>query len=324
MERILRALPSKPQPLWLRYSATTILVALSFLLMKAVQEFTPVQGYFLLFPAIFLTAIAFDRGSGFYATALSTVLLAIWGGLPNEVEYSSEHWFSLGLFAVIGLCLAAVSEGLRVEWERVITAEKQKAILLRELRHRTKNEFALAAAILRLQAKAQASKELQTALGSAISRIETFERTHQEFDLPDSGVDIPMRPYLEGLCSSVSARASDENPVRIQVACEDIALPAKHANTIGLICNELVTNACKHAFDPGSRGNVSVTLTRSNALLSLVVADDGKGCPEDAKEGVGSQFIRLLVAQLEGDLSRQGIDKGCRVSVSIPETSLRR
>jgi hypothetical protein len=50
---------------------------------------------------------------------------------------------SLGLFAIIGLCLAAVSEGLRVEWERAVTAEKQKAILLRELRHRTKNEFCL-------------------------------------------------------------------------------------------------------------------------------------------------------------------------------------
>jgi hypothetical protein len=98
MERILRALPSKPQPLWLRYSATTILVALSFLLMKALQEFTPVQGYFLLSPAIFLAAVAFDRGSGFYATALSTVVLAIWGGLTNEVEYSSGmSW--IGAFA---------------------------------------------------------------------------------------------------------------------------------------------------------------------------------------------------------------------------------
>ena len=82
MERILRALPSKPQPLWLRYSVTTILVALSFLLMKTVQEFTPVQGYFLLFPAIFLAAVAFDRGSGFYATALST------GQLWNR----RSHW----------------------------------------------------------------------------------------------------------------------------------------------------------------------------------------------------------------------------------------
>jgi len=65
MEWFLRALPSKPKPLWLRYAVTTLLVGLSFLLMKAVQEFTPIQGYFLLFPAIFLAAIAFDRGSGF-------------------------------------------------------------------------------------------------------------------------------------------------------------------------------------------------------------------------------------------------------------------
>jgi two-component sensor histidine kinase len=56
----------------------------------------------------------------------------------------------------------------------------------------------------------------------------------------------------------------------------------------------------------------------------LVVGDDGKGCPGDAKDGVGSQLIRLLVAQLEGDLARQPIEKGCRVSVSIPETTLRR
>jgi two-component sensor histidine kinase len=56
----------------------------------------------------------------------------------------------------------------------------------------------------------------------------------------------------------------------------------------------------------------------------LVVGDDGKGCPEDAKDGVGSQLIRLLVAQLEGDVARQAIEKGCRVLVSIPETSLRR
>jgi two-component sensor histidine kinase len=223
----------------------------------------------------------------------------------------------------IGLALAAGSEGLRLSWERALTAERQKAILLRELQHRTKNEFALAA-MLRLQAKAQPGTELQAMLGSAIGRIETFGRSHQEFDIPDSGVDIPMHPYLEGLCTSLSAQASDTNLVSIQVVSEDIALPPKHANTIGLISNELITNACKHAFEPGSAGKVLVTLSRSNSRLSLVVEDDGKGCPEDAKEGVGSQLIRLLVAQIEGEVARQPLKKGCRVSVSVPEASLRR
>jgi two-component system, sensor histidine kinase PdtaS len=160
MEWILRALPSRPQPLWIRYGVTTLLVGLCFLFMKGVQEFSPIQGYFLLFPAIFLAAIAFDRGTGFFATGLSAILLARWGGDLGQSEYSLEHWLSLGLFAGIGLAVAAVSEELRVGWERAIKAEKQKAILLRELQHRTKNEFALAAAILRLQAKVQPSAEL--------------------------------------------------------------------------------------------------------------------------------------------------------------------
>jgi Histidine kinase len=187
MQRILRALPARPQPVWIRYGVTTLIVALCFLFVKGVREFSPIQGYFLLFPAIFLAAIVFDRGSGFYATGLSTLLLAGWGGIPGRFEFTPEHWLSLALFFAIGRALAAVSEGLRVGWERAINAEKQKVILLGELQHRTKNEFALAAAILRLQAKAQPTAELQRALASAIGRIETFGRSHQEFDVPDAG-----------------------------------------------------------------------------------------------------------------------------------------
>jgi two-component sensor histidine kinase len=324
MERILRALPSKPQPLWIRYGVTTFLVLLCFLLMKGVQDFSPIQGYFLLFPAIFLAAIVFDRGTGFYATGLSTLLLAPWGGIPGPLEFTAEHWISLALFFAIGIALAAVSEGLRVGWERAINAEKQKAVLLRELQHRTKNEFALAAAILRLQAKAQPSAELQGALASAIGRIETFGRSHQEFDISDAGVDIPMRPYLEGLCTSLSAQATDMASISIQVICEDISLPPKQANTIGLISNELVTNTFKHAFEPGAAGNVLVSLQKSETRLTLAVSDDGKGCPEDVKGGIGSQLVRLLVEQLEGAVTRRPQDQGCCVSVSIPETSLRR
>jgi two-component sensor histidine kinase len=228
------------------------------------------------------------------------------------------------LFVGIGFALAAVSEVLRLGWERAIKAEQQKAILLRELQHRTKNEFALAAAMLRLQAKIRPSTELQAALASAIGRIEAFGRSHEEFDLADSGVDIPLRPYLEGLCASLSAQATGRGSISIKVVVEDITLPPKHANTIGLIANELLTNAYKHAFESGTAGNVAVTLHRSKTRLTLAVEDDGKGCPENAQAGVGSQLIRLLVAQLEGEVTRQSKQKGCRVEVSIPDTSLRR
>jgi two-component sensor histidine kinase len=323
MERFLRALPSRPQPLWIRYGGTALLVGLCFLLMKGVQEFSPIQGYFLLFPAIFLASIAFDRGSGFLATGLSALLLSRWGGDLGPAQYSTEHWLSLGLFVGIGFALAAVSEGLRLGWERALKAEQQKAILLRELQHRTKNEFALAAAMLRLQAKVRPDADLQAALDSAIGRIEAFGRSHEAFELADAGVDIPMRPYLEGLCASLSAQAAGGGSISIKVVAEDITLAPKHANTIGLVANELLTNAYKHAFESGTAGNIAITLHRSKTRLTLAVEDDGKGCREDAQAGVGSQLIRLLVAQLEGEVKRQLKQKGCRVEVSIPDTSLR-
>jgi two-component sensor histidine kinase len=207
---------------------------------------------------------------------IAGALLARWGGDPGHAQYNTEHWLSLGLFVGIGFALAAVSEGLRLGWERAIKAEEQKAILLRELQHRTKNEFALAAAMLRLQAKVRPSAELQAALDSAIGRIEAFGRSHEEFDLPDSGVDIPMRPYLEGLCASLSAQAAGSGSISIRVVAEDITLPPKHANTIGLVANELLTNAYKHAFESETAGNVAVTLHRSKTRLTLTVEDDGR------------------------------------------------
>jgi two-component sensor histidine kinase len=132
-----------------------------------------------------------------------------------------------------------------------------------------------------------------------------------------------MLPYLEGLCASLNAQAAGSGSISIKVVAEDISLPPKHANSIGLIANELLTNAYKHAFESGTTGNVAVTLNRSKKRLTLAVEDDGKGCPEDAQAGVGSQLIRLLVAQLEGEVTRQSKQKGCRVEVSIPDTSLR-
>jgi two-component sensor histidine kinase len=144
-------------------------------------------------------------------------------------------------------------------------------------------------------------------LTNAIGRIEAFGRSHEAFELADAG--IPMRPYLEGLCASLSAQAVGGGSISVKVVAEDIILVPKHASTIDLIANELLTNAYKHAFESGTAVNIAVNLHRSKTRLTLAVEDDGKGCPEDAQAGVGSQLIRLLVAQLEGEVMRQSIQK---------------
>jgi two-component sensor histidine kinase len=77
------------------------------------------------------------------------------------------------------------------------------------------------------------------------------------------------------------------------------------ATRIGLIVNELVTNALKHAFPDDGAGTVWVKLRRTPTELTLVVEDDGVGCPEEAKDGLGSRLTRLLVQQLGGTMTRE-------------------
>jgi two-component sensor histidine kinase len=84
--------------------------------------------------------------------------------------------------------------------------------------------------------------------------------------------------------------------------------------------NELVTNAFKYAFPDERAGTVNVILRRVNdGKLELTVEDNGKGCPEGAKEGLGTRIVRLLAQQLESTIARAAANPGCRVSLTIPE-----
>ena len=129
MEKTLRWLPPKPQPRIVRYASATLLVALCFGLMRWVQADSGSDSFFLMYPAIFLSALLFDRGSGFIATGLSTVLIVVSIYEPGGPIVPESYWLPIGLFLVIGLGLAALSEILRKGWERAIDAERAKDLL---------------------------------------------------------------------------------------------------------------------------------------------------------------------------------------------------
>jgi two-component sensor histidine kinase len=109
-------------------------------------------------------------------------------------------------------------------------------------------------------------------------------------------------------------------PIAVTVNAEQILLRDDRAVSVGLIVNELVTNAFKYAFSEDSGGTVNVVLRHeSEHMLKLAVEDDGKGCPEDAAEGLGSRIVRLLAQQLGSTIRRERTNPGCRVLLTIPE-----
>jgi len=321
IEKLVNWLPDKPQPILVRYGAATLMVAITFTLMRLVEAQSGISSFFLLYPAVFLAALLFDRGSGIYSAVLSTVLLVLairYEGGP--VALFQPYWLPLSLFLLVGLGLAVLTELLRTGWERAIAAERAKDLLYRELCHRTKNDFAMAASVLNLQARSQTNPQVKNALASAVGRLLTLSQAHERLDPTEQGKGVRMRDYLASLCQSLKQSMDHAPSIAIGVDVDDVDLAVERAIPVGLIVNELVTNAYKHAFAGKEQGSVQVSLRRLKSL-TLTVQDDGGGCPDaPAAPGVGSQLLELLVRQLNGNLDRTEANPGCRVSVDFPET----
>src|SRR5215468_3538066 len=113
MENLLLLLPTRPQSIVVRYAVTTLIVLVCFALQIGVELQSGMFTFFLLLPGIFLAAVLFDRGSGFYATILSTALcIAV---LPPSDGWllPAPYLLPFVLFVLVGLALATLSEAMR-------------------------------------------------------------------------------------------------------------------------------------------------------------------------------------------------------------------
>jgi two-component sensor histidine kinase len=319
MERFLRILPPRPGSYALRYFLTTVIVVACAGIVGLLHRDANTYGYFIFYFAVFLTSILFDHMSGFVATALSTGFMYFWLKTPGTI-WPEEGAPLLGVFVAIAIGVAFVSEGLRKAWERAVEAERMKDLLLEELRHRTKNDLAMVISVLALQARGNVSNETKTALQDAISRIRAISGAHAQFGPLDAQGRIDIKDYLTVLCAHFNDSMQGIRPVTIDVDVDSASMAASEAQSIGLIVNELVTNAVKHAFPDERVGAVKVTLRNQTPRL-LTVEDNGIGVESIEKGGIGSRLTGLLVQQLGGTIVWEQAEPGCRVRVTLGESA---
>jgi two-component sensor histidine kinase len=315
MDRILRNLPRKPRSALLRWAIATGLVTFCFAVLVGLQRMDGLLGFYLLLPSIFVAAILLDRSAGIYAAVLSTVLLYFLLTPQGTVFLPRQFVLPLLLYFVVALGFALVSEALRRAVEEAAAAERSKDLLLRELGHRTKNNLSMAISMLSMQAKLKSNPEARAALEKAIARIHAIASAHEHFRPFEQNGRIEMRTYLQQLCAHLADALRDVRPIAVNVEATELHLPSEQAVPLGLIVNELVTNALKHAFPGDLPGTVHVALS-SQAGVVLVVRDDGIGCPIP-KEGTGARLTRLLAQQLGGTIAWEHCEKGCLVRVSF-------
>lgn len=112
-----------------------------------------------------------------------------------------------------------------------------------------------------------------------------------------------MQEYLEAVCWRLGEALRDVRPIAVSVDTETVTLDGRRAVRIGVVVNELVTNAMKQPF-PGDRGGtIQVRLLRRPTDLTIFVDDGGGACPEDAQVGLASRLVTLLAKQSGASIS---------------------
>lgn len=316
METLLKFLPSAGQPRVIRYGVAVILVGVFFLFSLAAGQATGLFGLVILIMPVLLASVIFDRGSGFLATALGVVAMASqqdWQVAPLR------HLVALTIFAIVAFFTAAFCEGLRKALERGAVAQEDLKLLLQEQRHRMKNDLALLSSMLGLQARSQSNTSVRTAFESAAARLNVVAEGQDQLQFADEDQTVNMQEYLEDVCRRLGEALRDVRSIAVRVNCENVVIESRQAIRIGLMVNELVTNALKHAF-PGDRaGTVQVRLRRRPTDLIIAVEDDGIGYPEGAPVGLGSRLVILLAEQSGGSIKREATNPGCRIVITIPD-----
>ena len=251
------------------------------------------------------------------------------------------RWWALLLY--LGLAALAVSQLLRfrlrqqrtrlaleeaelIRWQRDQIQEKndQNELLLQEIHHRVKNNLQVVSSLLGLQSNALESEKAKAAISTSRSRIDSIGLLHKNLYRGDNLTSIRMPQYFAELTANLQDASVAGERTRIVQQVDDIELDVDTAVPLGLIANELITNALKYAFPEGRAGTITVRLRAlTQESYRLTVMDDGIGyggpsAREDAVSGgFGTRLVQLLTRQLRGKLSRSAGPGGVKVSVAF-------
>lgn len=193
------------------------------------------------------------------------------------------------------------------EQERTIKESlKEKELLLKEIHHRVKNNLAIISSLLELQ-KDGMSEEVQNMLSSGQARIKSIAKVHEKIYESSTLADIDLNVYISEIAEEIErAYVSEDKKINIVLDIERVSVDINSAIPLGLILNELINNAFKHAFDGHKTGTLKILLDKSGQDIELSVESDGNKLKEDfdinESESLGMTLIDVLVKRLEGHM----------------------
>ncbi len=256
--------------------------------------------------------------------SLATLLRGAYIMGRGSYALTNANLFQLGLYLTNVLVMMLGSTGyvlMRKEQanESLARASEEKNLLLIELRHRVKNSLSIIAGLASLEAGRHEGSEVQESMERLGDRINAVAQLYDLLLAEDPRRGVRLDLYARELLAHLqSGYSSSPDKIALELALEPIEVEAKTSVALGLIVNELATNAIKYAFPGDRKGRIRIRVSRLGEEIELEVSDDGVGLPAELQSqgqaevsdgegpeprGLGGLLVSMLVKQIEGSMS---------------------
>lgn len=212
--------------------------------------------------------------------------------------------------------------------DKTLSLEKLKeenSWLLKEVHHRVKNNLQIILSLLNSQSAFLKDTAAINAISNSRQRVAALSMIHQRLYNDSEHLSrVQMEGYIIALIESLKDSFSIKNQIRFSFGIGAIELEATQAVPLGLILNEAITNAIRHAF-PSGNGQISIRMSTADNILLLEIQDDGIGIPAEpaltGKERLGLKLIKGLTNELNGSLIFEKVTQGTllRITVELSE-----
>jgi two-component sensor histidine kinase len=216
--------------------------------------------------------------------------------------------------------LSLLVDSLTTTQNELSTKNSENELLLKEIHHRVKNNLEVVSSLLELQSAQIDNPDIQQVMQVSQSRVQSMGILHQKLYQNEHLAFIEMKNYFVNLTENILDSYNATELVTVEFPMENLELDVDTAMPVGLIVNELLTNALKYAFPAGRSGKIKLSLNQIGAnLMELRIEDNGIGkvlnvTPKGT--GFGTQLVGLLTQQLDGKLL-QTVENGTTISIQF-------
>jgi two-component sensor histidine kinase/ligand-binding sensor domain-containing protein len=202
-----------------------------------------------------------------------------------------------------------LEERVKVRTKQIAKERDEKAVLLQEIHHRVKNNLQIVNSLLRLQSHYVKDEEALWALDESQNRVMSMAMIHERMYKTENLANINIRDYISDLCRDIVRTYDLSDSVKLNLDIQVEKLNLDTLTPLGLIINEISSNAMKYAFPDGMTGSFTVSLVRLEGnRFKLSIGDDGIGIPLDLTDSehdsLGTTLMESLSEQLNGKLER--------------------